>query len=159
MKQLYQFYGIDNIDEYIKEEEDTETDHSTIASENGDQDHADEQRGGDKAALDGDEKSFREGNDERCRSGEEPNRLKLSHAEDDEGTDRGDDFEVVVSSTPMHGTSAPQMPRPEVSPTVSPLNFPGSPSPVASAKRLHKRKVAEVSFTPLAVRRPRRKHH
>ena len=133
MKQLYQFYGIDNIDEYIKEEEGTETDHSTIASENGDQDHVDEQRGGvHKATLNGDEKSFREENDERCRSGEEPNR-ELSDAEDDEGTDRGEDFEVVakVSSTPMHGTSAPQMPRPGVSPTVSPLNSPALPSLVA----------------------------
>ena len=41
LKQLYQFYGINNIDKYIKEEEDAETDHST--SENGDQDHVDEQ--------------------------------------------------------------------------------------------------------------------
>ena len=76
LKQLYQFYGIENIDEYIKhEEEDTD---SESDSENGDQNH--------KAAVLNDTYAEPEETKRRKPNGDEENRdLPVDDTENPEG--------------------------------------------------------------------------
>ena len=158
VKQLYQFYGISNIDDYIKEaEEDTENDvdqnhdePQLQGGENGDQDL---EQGGTNTTLvlkgdgsgDGEEETQRSCTAVNPRNGgEESNRCDVGDDEGD-GDVTNQDEHAVTSSTPISGTSLLQVSRPAASHIRSP-----------PAKNLRKRKA---SFTPLAVRQPRRHHH
>ena len=134
VKQLYQFYGIRNIDDYTKEaEEDTENDvdqnhdePQLQGGENGDQD-LDEQ-GGTHTTLvlkgdgsgDGEEETQRsctavnpnkEGN-----GGEESNEKRDVRDDEGDGDETNQDEHTVTSSTPIPGTSLLQVSRPEASP-------------------------------------------
>lgn len=134
VKQLYQFYGIRNIDDYTKEaEEDTENDvdqnhdePQLQGGENGDQD-LDEQGGTHTIlVLKGD--GSRDGEEETQRSctavnpnnegngGEESNEKCDVRDDEGDGDETNQDEHAVTSSTPIPGTSLLQVSQPEASP-------------------------------------------
>ena len=154
LRKLYQFYGIKNIDEYVKHEEvDTGSESDNSTSGSGDQNHKAAVKGTEldetkRKKPNGDEGNLPVHNTKNsCMKPEETKKLsknseEISDGKCHAGINGKGDFEMT-SSTPIH-ESAP-MSQPAVSPITSP-----------PAKRLRTR-TRKASFTPLAVRRTRRK--
>ena len=124
------FHGIDSIDDYVKDEKDTEDD---CEKHKQDQDQEQGERH-DKGTVSNEEDTENSKKDKESNEEE-----KESNEEEKEGN--GESFKMK-SSTPRNGSSASQLPQPIVTPL----------KPTA-AKHMCK---CKASFTPLAVRRPRR---